>query len=107
MTTLTYWSFPTRIVFGAGAARETGSEAKRVGATRALIVTDRGVVATGLLQPIEASLKEAGVATTVFADVEPNPVEKNVHDGVKAYREAKADLIVAEGGGSPLDAGKI
>jgi 4-hydroxybutyrate dehydrogenase len=107
MTTLTYWSFPTRIVFGAGAARETGSEAKRVGATRALIVTDRGVVATGLLQPIEASLKEAGVATTVFADVEPNPVEKNVHDGVKAYREAKADLIVAVGGGSPLDAGKI
>jgi alcohol dehydrogenase class IV len=43
----------------------------------------------------------------VFADVDSNPVEKNVHDGVEAYREAKADIIVAIGGGSPLDVGKI
>jgi 4-hydroxybutyrate dehydrogenase len=107
MTTLAYWSFPTRIVFGPGAARETGTEARRLGAQRALIVTDRGVVSTGLLQSIETSLVEAGIAVTTFADVEPNPVEKNVHDGVRAYRAAGADLIVAVGGGSPLDVGKI
>jgi alcohol dehydrogenase class IV len=47
------------------------------------------------------------VASVVFSGVEPNPVEKNVHDGVRAYREARADLIVAVGGGSPLDVGKI
>ena len=107
MTTLAYWSFPTRIVFGSGAARQTGSEAKRLGAKRALLVTDRGVVNAGLLAPIEASLAEAGISFATFADVEPNPVEKNVHDGVRAYREAGTDLIVAVGGGSPLDVGKI
>jgi 4-hydroxybutyrate dehydrogenase len=107
MTTLAYWSFPTRIVFGAGAARQAGPESRRIGAKRALIVTDRGVVGAGLLAPIEASLTEAGVSFATFADVEPNPVEKNVHDGVRAYREAGADLIVAVGGGSPLDVGKI
>src|SRR5215471_1456746 len=107
MTTLSYWSFPTRIVFGPGAARETGAEARRLGARRALIVTDRGVVAAGLLHAIETSLAEAGVSRTTFADVEPNPVEKNVHDGVRAFRDAQADIIIAVGGGSPLDTGKI
>jgi 4-hydroxybutyrate dehydrogenase len=107
MTTLAYWSYPTRIVFGAGASRETGSEASRLGARRALIVTDRGVASAGLLQPIEGSLDRAGISFATFVDVEPNPVEKNVHDGVRAYREADADIIVAVGGGSPLDVGKI
>jgi len=101
------WSFPTRIVFGAGAVTTTGAEARRVGATRALIVTDKGVVKAGLLAAIEASLHEAGVASVVFDDVLPNPVEKNVHDGVRAFNEAKADLVVAVGGGSPLDIGKL
>lgn len=105
--TIVTWSFPTRIVFGVGAVKQTGAEAKRVGATRALIVTDGGVVAAGLLAPIEASLRDSGVEVTVFRDVSPNPVEKNVHDGVRAFREAKADLVVAVGGGSPLDAGKL
>lgn len=101
------WSFPTRIVFGVGAVKQTGAEAKRAGATRALVVTDRGVVAAGLLAPIEASLRDAGVEVAVFQDVSPNPVEKNVHDGVRAFEDAKADLVVAVGGGSPLDTGKL
>ncbi len=104
---MTVWSFPTRIVFGAGTASQTGSEAKRVGATRALIVTDKGVVKTGLVEPVLASLKDAGLEATVFDDVLGNPIEKNVHDGVAAFREAKADIVVALGGGSPLDVGKL
>jgi alcohol dehydrogenase class IV len=101
------WSYPTRIVFGAGAASETGSEAKRAGATKALVVTDKGVVSTGLVAPVEASLRNAGVDVVTFAEVDPNPVEKNVHDGVRALRESGADIVVAVGGGSPLDVGKI
>ncbi len=101
------WSFPTRIVFGIGAVRQTGTEAKRLNTSRALIVTDKGVSKAGLLAPIEASLREAGVTCAVFDDVLPNPIEKNVHEGVRAFREADADLVVAVGGGSPLDTGKL
>jgi alcohol dehydrogenase class IV len=107
MANLSIWSFPTRVVFGAGAARETGNEAKRLGAAKALIVTDKGVVATGLVAPVEEALRKAGLDVAIFSDVDPNPVEKNVTEGVLAYRQSGAELIVAVGGGSPLDVGKI
>ena len=44
------WSFPTRILFGVGAVQEVGAEARRLGGTRALIVTDKGVVRAGLVE---------------------------------------------------------
>lgn len=104
---VTVWSFPTRILFGAGVAGQTGPEARRLGAQRALVVTDKGVVRSGLLERVAASLRAAGVEVAIFDDVLGNPIEKNVHDGVAAFREAKADLVVALGGGSPLDVGKL
>src|SRR6186713_282014 len=107
MAQLSIWSYPTRILFGIGAVTETGNEVKRCGAARALIVADKGVAAAGLVAPVEQALASAGIAMTLFTDADPNPVEKNVHDGVEAFREAKAQIIVAVGGGSPLDVGKI
>ncbi len=107
MGQLSIWSFPTRIVFGAGAAKQTGAEATRLGCKHALVVTDKGVVGAGLLAPIEGSLREAGIAWTVFDGVLGNPVEANVHDGVRAFVESGADLVLAVGGGSPLDVGKL
>ena len=107
MGQLSIWSYPTRVLFGVGAVDETGNEVKRLGASRALIVTDMGVVGAGLVAPVEQALASAGISMTLFTGVDPNPVEKNVHEGVTAYREAKADIIVAVGGGSPLDVGKI
>jgi alcohol dehydrogenase class IV len=104
---ITVWSFPTRVVFGAGAAQRTGDEAKKLGGTRALLVTDKGIVRSGLIEPISASLREAGLEVAVFDDVLGNPIEKNVHDGVAAFREAGADIVIALGGGSPLDVGKL
>lgn len=107
MSQFTVWSFPTRILFGVGVVGQTGAEARRLGASRALIVTDKGVVRSGLLEPVAASLRKEGVEVAVFDDVLGNPIEKNVHDGVAAFREARADLVVALGGGSPLDVGKL
>ena len=107
MGQLSTWSFPTRIVFGAGAAKQTGAEATRLGCKHALVVTDKGVVGAGLLAPIEASLREAGIAWTIFDGVLGNPIEANVHDGVRAFQQAGADLVIAVGGGSPLDVGKL
>ena len=103
----TTWSFPTRIVFGAGSIKDIGNEAKRLGGTRAFVVADAGVANAKLHEPVVKALKEAGVESTLFTGVDPNPVEKNVHDGVAAYRSSKSDIIVAVGGGSPLDTAKI
>ena len=73
------WAYPTRIVFGVGAASETGSEAKRIGATKALIVTDKGVVAAGLLSPIEEALRKAGVVAATFAGMAMDAIQKGEH----------------------------
>jgi alcohol dehydrogenase class IV len=107
MSAISIWSFPTRILFGAGAVARVGEEAARLGASHALIVTDRGVVKAGLIDPVADSLAKAGIGAAVFDDVLGNPIEKNVHDGVAAFREARASLVVAVGGGSPLDVGKL
>jgi len=107
MTTTVTWSFPTTIVFGAGAVQTLAQHVKRIGASRALLVCDPGVVRVGIAERVRALLEAGGVAVSVFDAVDPNPVEKNVFDGVAAYRSHGAGCIVAVGGGSPLDAGKL
>jgi 4-hydroxybutyrate dehydrogenase len=101
------WSFPTTIVFGAGSVRTVAEHVKRIGAGRVLVVCDVGVARVGIAERVRAWLEEGGIAAAVFADVDPNPVEKNVVDGVAAYRSHRAEAIFAVGGGSPLDAGKL
>jgi alcohol dehydrogenase class IV len=101
------WSFPTRIVFGNGTIATLGDEVLRLGKKRALVVCDPGVEKVKLHEPVEAALTKAGIAFTRFSGVDPNPVEKNIVDGVAAFRESGADVIVAVGGGSPLDAAKL
>jgi 4-hydroxybutyrate dehydrogenase len=104
---LVTWSFPTTIVFGAGAASVVADHVKRVGGTRALVVCDAGVVKAGIAETIVGFLKSGGVEATLFDKVDPNPVEKNIFDGVAAYRASKSDVFIGLGGGSPLDAAKL
>jgi alcohol dehydrogenase class IV len=101
------WAFPTTIVFGAGALSVLPDHVKRIGAKRALVVCDAGVVKAGIAEKVKAVLEGQGIATQLFDAVDPNPVEKNIVDGVAAYKAHKADVIIAVGGGSPLDAGKL
>jgi len=101
------WAFPTTIVFGNGAVRTVAEHVKRIGAKRALVVCDAGVVKVGIAERVRKLLEDGGVAAAVFDGVDPNPVEKNVFDGVAAYKAHDAGAIVALGGGSPLDAGKL
>lgn len=104
---LVAWSFPTTVVFGAGAVRTVADHVKRIGATRALVVCDPGVVKVGIADRVRGLLEEGGVAAAVFDRVDPNPIEQNVFDGVAAYKAHKADCVVSVGGGSPLDTGKL
>ncbi|MFO0692276.1 MAG: iron-containing alcohol dehydrogenase [Polyangiales bacterium] len=101
------WTFPTRILFGAGAAREAGAEAKPFGASRALLVTDESVEATGHTTLVVESLARAGITTAIFDQVSSNPLETEVLAAADAYRHADASLLVAVGGGSVIDVAKL
>ncbi len=105
--TITTWSFPTTVVFGNGAIATLGDHIKRIGATRALVVCDPGVVKAGIAERVKKVLDAAGIPALVFDHVDPNPIEPNVIEGVAAFRSHNADVIVSVGGGSPLDVGKL
>jgi len=99
-------SFPTRIVHGRGAIRELPQELKRVSATNVLVVTDKGILQAGLLEPVTALLDRAGIRHSTFSSFDSNPTDADALRGIEAYRSAGADAIVAIGGGASLDMGK-
>jgi alcohol dehydrogenase class IV len=101
------WNYPTRILFGEGAAAETAQETRRLGGTRALIVTDPGVVNAGIAARIQRTLAEAQIESEVFGQVAGNPTDADALAATAAYRAARADVVVAVGGGSAVDIGKI
>ncbi len=96
----------TTIEFGAGKVAQLGSIAAAMGAKKALVVTDKGIVKTGLITRIETPLKEAGIGYKVFDEVEPNPLDRIVEKGAALAREMKADVIIGVGGGSSIDSAK-
>ncbi|MDP9034100.1 MAG: iron-containing alcohol dehydrogenase [Myxococcota bacterium] len=104
---LVTWAFPTTVVFGAGAVQTVASHVARIGAKRALVVCDAGLSRIGIAARVRDLLQAGGIPTAVFDDVDPNPVERNILDGVAAYRAHDAACVIAVGGGSPLDAGKL
>ncbi len=104
---VTYWSYPTRILFGAGSAKLSGQEAKALMPDRVLLVTDRGVVDAGLTRAVEASLEAQGIRARIFADLSSNPTEAEVEAGAEAYRSMDAQGVVAVGGGAAMDVAKL
>lgn len=103
----TAWSFPTRILFGEGSLAQLGPEAHRLGGRRALIVTDHGVRAAGLVDELVRALERAGVVAEVFDGIRTNPSEAEVEAASAAYADAAADLVIGLGGGAPLDVAKL
>ncbi len=107
MTTgIATYAWPGHTHFGFGAAGLAGEEARRLGTTAAFILTDPGVRAAGLVQPVLDSLAEAGVSCTIYDHCPPNPDTESVDAAAAAFRESGADLIIGVGGGSPIDAAK-
>ncbi len=101
------WSFPTRIVFGAGTVAQVADETKRLGARTALIVTDPGVRSAGLADEVTRALEKASIPATVFDAITTNPTEAEVDAASEAYTEAKAEVVIGLGGGAPLDVAKL
>jgi alcohol dehydrogenase len=100
-------NYPTAIKFGAGRIRELADHCRANGVSRPLFVTDPGLAAMPMVKAIVEDVKRSGLGIGVFSDVRPNPVEANVVEGVRAYRAGNYDGVVAFGGGSGLDVGKL
>ncbi len=100
------FSFPTKIIFGAGALEHLSAAVHEINGKRPLLVTDKGVVASGIIEQVQAKLKQANLQYAIFDDVDSNPIEDNVIAGIASYKNEGCDCIIAIGGGSPLDMGK-
>jgi len=92
--------------FGAGARAELVGEVQRRGYRKALVVTDAVLVKAGTVAKVASLMDAAGLAYELFDKVMPNPTIGVVKDGVAAFAAAKADYLVAIGGGSPQDTAK-
>ncbi len=101
------WSYPTSIRFGAGRIREIADACARAGIQRPLLVTDRGLAGMDITARTLSFLEEAGLGRAIFADVDANPDDRNVAEGMRVYREGGFDGVVAFGGGSGLDLAKV
>ncbi|MDA9772630.1 iron-containing alcohol dehydrogenase [Amylibacter sp.] len=107
MTLNANWSYPTAIRFGAGRISEIADACFVAGIKKPLLVTDRGLAGMEITQKTLNLLDAAGLGRAIFADVDPNPNEKNAAAGVAAYKAGNHDGVVAFGGGSGLDLGKV
>lgn len=96
---------PTVNLMGAGSAKQVGEQVKTFG-KKALIVTDEFLAKSGMADEIAGYIKAAGIETAIFAGAEPNPTDKNVHDGVDFLNKNQCDVIVSLGGGSAHDCAK-
>lgn len=85
---------------------EIGKVAKKEKISSVLIVTDKGIVNNGLVDPVEAALQTSGVSYCIYADTQPNPTVQNVEDALQVYHVNHCDALIAVGGGSSMDCAK-
>jgi alcohol dehydrogenase class IV len=94
------------IIFGRGCLDYAGICAKQLGASRIFVVSDNGVENAGWVNRLLKILEKENLDYVYYCDVTPNPKDYQIHNGAELYKEAKADVILALGGGSPMDAAK-
>jgi alcohol dehydrogenase class IV len=101
------WSYPTAIKFGVGRVAELPDHCKGAGITRPLLVTDKALASLPITAAALDTLAAAGLGRAVFSDVDPNPNEMNMADGIAMYLAGGHDGVICFGGGSALDLGKM
>lgn len=101
------WSYPTAIRFGAGRIQELAEACASVGVSKPLFVTDAGLVDLPIVATALDVLELNGLGRAMFSEVYPNPDELSLEKGLNVYKSGGHDGVVALGGGSALDLGKI
>ncbi|MCW5751426.1 MAG: iron-containing alcohol dehydrogenase, partial [Alphaproteobacteria bacterium] len=100
------WNYPTNVRFGIGRIAELADACRALGMKRPILVTDPGLAGLAMVREAVQANGRAGLPTGLFSELQGNPVEKNVLDGVAAFRDGGHDGVIAFGGGSALDVGK-
>jgi alcohol dehydrogenase class IV len=101
------WNYPTSVRFGNARIVELPETVRSAQIARPLFVTDPKLATLPMVADAMVRLESAGIAAKIFCDIRPNPVERNIADGVAAFKAGRHDGVVALGGGSALDAGKL
>lgn len=101
------WSYPTNIALGAGRLSELGDFVSACGMRKPLLVTDRGLVGLPMVVSVLSVLRSVDSGVGVFSDIASNPDEVNLASGVEFFNAGGYDGVVALGGGSALDLGKL
>ena len=97
---------PTVNLMGPGSVKEVGKQAKIQGGSKALVVTDKPLMTTGIVKKVVKLLEDSNVNSVIYDGAQPNPTVENVDDGINLYKNEKCDVIIAVGGGSPIDCAK-
>lgn len=105
-TNVIQFHFPVKIISGIKATSVLGDEINRLGRSRPLLITDKGIVLNGLLKKTENVLEKRGIKFSIFDSVEPDPDSKIVEAAAKSADETQSDMIIAVGGGSSIDTAK-
>lgn len=106
MISLFDFILPTKIRYGAGIIKVLGEELALLEAKKIMIITDRGLVSTGLVKKVTDIIEQEGMDLIIYDDIEANPKDYNVEACAQEAIEQAIDAIVAFGGGSPIDAAK-
>jgi alcohol dehydrogenase class IV len=101
------WNYPTTVRFGAGRISELPDALAAAGIKRPLFVTDPGLAKLPVVASTLKLLDDAKIQYGVFSDVKPNPVGSNLTAGIEAFKRGQHDGVIAFGGGSGLDLGKL
>ncbi|GAB4267518.1 MAG: iron-containing alcohol dehydrogenase [Pararhodobacter sp.] len=106
-TLIANWSYPTAIRFGAERIVQLADACRAAGMTRPLLVTDRALAALPITARALDILEAGGLGRALFSGVDPNPTEANLASGIATFTAGRHDGVVAFGGGSALDLGKL
>jgi len=98
---------PCKIIFGVGTADRVGKEAKELGCKKMLLITDKGISKTGIVDILTNNLKSAGVDVEIYDGVVANPTIKSVEEALSVMKAIKPDGLIAVGGGSAIDTTKV
>jgi alcohol dehydrogenase len=100
------FELPTRITYGIDVCQQLSDFLGETGAKNVLVVTDKGIRSSGLLEGVFQQLEQGNVQWSIFDEIEPNPKDYNVQQGAEHTKQASVDCLVAIGGGSPIDCAK-
>ena len=100
------FSCTTSLRYGRGAAKEVGQQLAGLGVTRALLISDPGLVAAGSVALVGSWIEASGIGLELYTETEPNPTTTNVHAAAQLYEASGCDGIVGLGGGSSMDCAK-